>query len=305
MPFDFGRYKSPVEAADLFERTRDRLAELPGVQAVGAVSHLPLSGAILTDAYTPDLTKQAGWDQPTANYYATVPGYFAAMKIPFRQGRDFTDTEDRAAQHVVIVDETLARAAFPGVADVTGRILRLGWQIPDSRIVGVVGHVRGIEIMREVRPQIYAPIGLFGQIPNFTVRASGDPTRLIGSIQAVIQDLDTGRAVGGFAMLTDNVAAATSTLRSITGLVALLAASATLLSAMGLYAVIAYLLHARRRATAIRSALGATPGQLMRLHMKTSLAGPGRRAARRRHAWRSPRRRSSDRSSSASPFAIR
>jgi ABC-type antimicrobial peptide transport system permease subunit len=82
--------------------------------------------------------------------------------------------------------------------------------------------------------------------------------------------MSTGRAVAGFAMLSDNVAAATSTLRSVTGLVALLAASAGLLSAIGLYAVIAYLLHARRRATAIRSALGASPRQLVRLHMGTS-----------------------------------
>ena len=272
VPIDFQRFSKPEDGAALFERIRDRLRALPGIEAVGAVSHLPLSGSVLTDAWTTDLSKQSGWDQATANYYSTVPGYFATMRIPFRQGRDFSDVEDRAGQHVIIVDETLARAAFPGIADVTGRILRLGWGLPDSRIVGVVGHVRGIEIAREVRPQIYAPMGLFTQIPNFTVRASGDPARLIGSIQAAVKELNTGRAVAGFAMLTDNVAAATSTLRSVTGLVAILAASAGLLSAMGLYAVIAYLLHARQRATAIRSALGASRGQLVRLHMKTSVS---------------------------------
>jgi len=268
---DFQRFKTPAESTALFERIRDRLRALPGVEAVGGVSHLPLSGSVLTDAWTTDLSKQPGWDLSTANYYSTVPGYFGSMKIPLRQGRDFSDVEDRTAQHVVIVDESLARAAFPGVADVTGRILRLGWGLPDSRIVGVVGHVRGIEIAREVRPQIYVPMGLFTQNPNFTVRASGDPARLIGPIQAAVKELNTGRAVAGFAMLTDNVAAATSTLRSITGLVSILAASAALLSAMGLYVVIAYLLHSRRRATAIRSALGATPSQLVRLHMRTSL----------------------------------
>ena len=268
---DFHKFKTPAQGTDLFERIRDRLRALPGVEAVGAISHLPLSGAVLTDAWTTDLSKQPGWDLSTANYYATVPGYFGSMKIPFRHGRDFSDVEDRTAQHVVIVDESLARAAFPGVGDVTGRILRLGWGLPDSRIVGVVGHVRGIEIGREVRPQIYAPEGLFTMDQNFTVRASGDPARLIEPIQAAVRALNTGRAVAGFAMLTDNVAAATSTLRSVTGLVSILAGSAGLLSAMGLYAVIAYLLHARRRATAIRSALGATPSQLVRLHMSTSV----------------------------------
>jgi predicted permease len=272
VPVDFRALNltSTEKTVSLYERLRARLAELPGVEAVGAVSHLPLSGSFLTDGWTSDLTKTTGWDLATANYYATLPGYFDAVKIPFRQGRDFTDAEDRGAQHVIIIDESLARAAFPGVPNVIGRTLRLGWGIPDSQVVGVVGHVRGIDIAREVRPQIYAPIGLFGQIPNFTVRATGDPTRLIDSIQHVVKELNTGRAVAGFAMLSDNVTAATSTLKSVTELVSLLAASAGLLSAIGLYAVIAYLLHARRRATAIRSALGASPGQLVRLHLRTS-----------------------------------
>jgi predicted permease len=270
VPVDFRAFNTPDKSAALYQRLRDRLRELPGVENVGAISHLPLSGAFLTDSWTTDLSKTTGWDLATANYYATVPGYFAALKIPFKEGRDFSDVEDRTAQHVIIIDDSMARAAFPGVPNVIGRTLRLGWGIPDSQIVGVVGHVRGIEIAREVRPQIYAPIGLFGQIPNFTLRAGSDPTRLIASIQQVVREMSTGRAVAGFAMLSDNVAAATSTLRSVTGLVALLATSAGLLSAIGLYAVIAYLLHARRRATAIRSALGASPRQLVRLHMGTS-----------------------------------
>src|SRR5579864_8829015 len=271
-PIDNQAFRTPAARADLLERIRDRLRELPGVEAVGAVSHLPLSGSVLTDTWTTDLSKQTGWDLQTANYYATVPGYFASMRIPFRRGRDFSDIEDRTGQHVVIVDETLAQSACPGVADVTGRLVRLGWGLPDSRIVGVVGHVRGVEIARQVRPQIYAPIGLFTQIPNFTMRVTGDPTRLIGPIQVALKELNTGRAGSSFALLTDNVAAATSTLRSVTGLVSILAASAGLLSAMGLYAVIAYLLHSRRRATAIRSALGASPGQLVRLHFRSSIA---------------------------------
>lgn len=271
VPVDTHQYPKPDQRAVLYQRVRDRLREIPGVERVGAVSHLPLSGSFLTDAWTADLSKQSGWDQATANYYATVPGYFAAMKIPFLHGRDFTDVEDRTRQHVVIVDESLARVAFPGVGDVTGRVLRLGWGLPDSRIIGVVGSVRGIDVARDVRPQIYAPEGLFALDQNFIVRASGDPARLIGSIQAAVKELGTGRAVAGFAMLTDNVSAATSTLRSVTGLVSILATSAALLSAMGLYAVVAYLLHARRRSTAIRTALGASPRQLVRFHMRTSL----------------------------------
>lgn len=271
VPFDFRMYNKPEKATALYERVRDRLRQIPGVESAAAISHLPLSGTVLTDAWTADLTKQPGWDQSVANYYSVTPGYFAAMKIPIVQGRDFTDAEDTTAQHVIVIDETLARTAFPGVRDVTGRVMRLGWGIPDSQIVGVVGHVRGVDITREVRPQIYAPYGNFDQASLiFAVRGSGDPRRLVEASQAAVHEMSTGRAVSSFAMLTDNVSAATSTLRSVTGLVSMLAISAGLLSAIGLYAVIAFILHQRRRATAIRSALGASPAQLMSLHLKTS-----------------------------------
>jgi putative ABC transport system permease protein len=270
VPFDFRTYNQPEKVTALYERVRDRLRQMPGVESAGAISHLPLSGTALTDSWTTDLTKQPGWDQSVANYYSVTPGYFATMKIPIVQGRDFTDTEDTTGQHVIVIDETLARIAFPGVRDVTGRVMRLGWGIPDSQIVGVVGHVRGIDIAREVRPQIYAPFGNFMQQSLiFVVRPSGEPRHLVDAAQAAVREMNTGRAVSSFAMLTDNVSAATSTLRSVTGLVTMLAVSAGLLSAIGLYAVIAFILHQRRRATAIRSALGASPAQLVRLHMKT------------------------------------
>ncbi len=273
VPLDFMRFRKPEDQAALYQRVRDRLQQIPGVTAASAVSHLPLSGSFLTDAWTADLSKQGevGWDQPVANYYATTPGYFAAMDIPILQGRDFTDVEDKTRAAVVIVDETLARAAFPGVKDVTGRMLKLGWGLPNSQIVGVVGHVRGVDITKQLHPQVYAPVGTFAFGPmNFVLHASSDPWRLVDAASAAVREMNTGRAVGGFAMLSDNVSAATSTLRSVTGLVTVLAVSAGLLSAIGLYVVIAFIVHQKRRATAIRSALGASPAQLMQLHLRTS-----------------------------------
>jgi predicted permease len=270
VPFDFRIYDKPEKGALLYERIRDRLRQVPGVLSVGAVSHVPLSGSLLTDAYTADLTKTAGWDQAVANYYAVTPGYFTAMRISVLKGRDFTDVEDSTGQHVVIVDETLTGAAFPGVSDVIGRTLRLGYGIPDSRIIGVVNHVRGIEVGREVRPQVYVPFGTFTWTPlTFTVRATGDPWTLVSAVQAAVHEVGPGRALTGFAMLTDNVTAATSTLRAVTSVVSCLAIVAGLLSAIGLYSVIAFVVHQRRRATAIRSALGASPAQLVWHHLKT------------------------------------
>ena len=91
---------------------------------------------------------------------------------------------------------------------------------------------------------------------------------MIGAVRESVAELGSGRAVSGFQLLRDNVDRATSTLRFVTGLVAILALSAALLSALGLYAVVSFVVHQRRRATAIRSALGATPARLVRHHLR-------------------------------------
>ncbi len=198
-------------------------------------------------------------DNALANYFPILPGYFESVRIPLRQGRYFTDDECREAEQVIIVDETLVRMAFPG-EDPIGRRLRLGWGIPVSRIVGVVAHARTADPTREVRPQIYVPYGLFRWSHlYFTVRAEGDPRPLIPAARAAAREIGTGRALSSFHLLSDNVATATSTLRAVAILLMVLALSAALLAALGLYAVVLQ----QRKATAIRGALGASPGYLL------------------------------------------
>lgn len=270
VPFDFRRHPGPRGRAELYQRIRDRVKQVAGVEAVGVITHIPLSGSVMMDGYETDLSKEVSFE-PYANYQAVTPGYFDSVRIPFRQGRDFSDQEDAQSQPVIIVDETLAAAAFPGETNVIGRTLRLGWGLRNAQIVGVVGHARTIEIGRAVRAQIYAPIGnLFQNAGIVTVRAAGDPQPLRQAIIAAINDVGPGRAVSDVRMISDNVSLATSTLVAVTGLVSFLSMSAGLLSAVGLYLVIAFVVHQRRRATAIRTALGATRRQVMWQHARTS-----------------------------------
>jgi putative ABC transport system permease protein len=271
VPVDPRRFQHMSDAIQMYHRVRDRVAQVNGVLSASAVSHLPFSGTALVDSYSRDLSKEPGWDSPVANYYAVIPGYFTAMKIPVLQGRDFSDLEDATSQHVVVIDETLARSAFPERQDVVGQQLQVGYAMGVCTIVGVVGHARGVEVGRAVRPQVYAPMGLLFRSPmNFVVRASGDPMALRAQIRSAIDETGPGGALAGFAMLSDNVSMATSTLRAVTGFVSVLAISAGVLSAVGLYIVIAFVVHQRRRSTAIRSALGASPAQLVWHHLKTS-----------------------------------
>jgi hypothetical protein len=257
----------------VYQRVRDRLAAVNGVESVGGISHLPFSGTALADSYTRDFSREPGWDHPVANYYCVQPGYFAAMKIPFVQGRDITDLENTTEQKVIVIDESLAKSAFPELANVIGQRLNVGYQIGPSTVVGVVGHARAIEVGRAVRPQLYAPMGTFLRIPmHFTIRARKDvdAMALRAQVRTAIEEVGPGGALSGFTMLTDNVATASSTLHAVTGFVTTLAICAGLLSTVGLYIVIAFVVHQRRRSTAIRSALGASPAQLIRHHLWTS-----------------------------------
>jgi putative ABC transport system permease protein len=190
------------------------------------------------------------------------------LRIPLQRGRFFTDQENLNSEPVVIVDETMARSAFPG-EDPIGRMMRFGaWRLPDARIVGVVAHARVIDPTREVRPQIFLPYGVFRWAPlYFTVRTEGDPRSLIPAVRDVVRRHGTGSAVMELQVLSENLVAATSTLRAVAILVVVLAFCAALLSALGIYAVVSGVVLEQRHATAIRSALGATPKELVRRHL--------------------------------------
>ena len=265
VPYDLRTYDTSARRAALYQRIRDRVARVPGVTSVGVSSHVPLSGSTMMDGYEADLAKEPSFAQ-AANYQGVARGYFETLRVPIIQGRDFTDAEDMQEVPVVVVDETLIRTVFPGERDVIGRPLRLGWGLENARIIGVVGHVQGIEIGRQVRPQIYSTIGNLFQVRVggiVIVRTSGDAMSRRDAIESAIREVGPGRAVGTVAMLSDNVDAAMSTLLAVTGLVSMLATMAGALSAVGLYVVIAFIVHEQRRSAAIRTALGATRNQVV------------------------------------------
>jgi predicted permease len=269
VPYDRRVHDTNAKRAQLYQRIRDRVRQVPGVVAAGVVTHAPLGGSTMMDGYEADLSTEPSFEQ-SANYQAVTPGYFDAVNIRIIQGRDFTDQEDASLQNVVIVDETLVRTVFPGATDVLGRTLRLGWGLENAPIVGVVAHARTIDVARAVRPQIYVPIGkLFQAAGTVTVRTNGDPRLLATPIASAIEEAGPGRAIAHIGMLSDNVSAATSALRAVTSLVTFLAGFAAALSALGLYLVIAFVVHERRRATAIRAALGATRAQVVWHHLRT------------------------------------
>jgi predicted permease len=272
VPVDGSQFESFEESFVFHHALRDRLGELASVRAVGAVSHLPLSGTGPMDSFAPGAVGDTvGWSDPLANYFAVMPGYFESIGARLRQGRFLTDEENLERRAVAVIDENLAEMTWPD-EDPIGKTMRMGWQLPPTTVVGVIEHPRVIDVSQDVRPQIYVPYGLFPWGPlRYTIKSESDPLLLIGSVREVLAEMGTGRAAFGFQDLSENVADAMSTLWFVTLLVALLAFSAAFLSALGLYAVVSFIVHKHRRATAIRGAMGASPAQLVSYHLKSGI----------------------------------
>jgi predicted permease len=283
-PRDVIAFEVPLSWAQLgfegenrrYEMIRDRLAALPGVVSVGAISSPPLSGRGTINNFTTNVDVGArARDEQAANFYAVLPGYLDAMRIPLLQGRDFTNAENAQGVPVAVIDETLARTAFPG-QDPIGRTIGVSVpggsrypRLPNLRVVGVAAHARVIDPTQTIRPQIYLPYGLWRWAPLYaTVRTTGDPRAVMPAARAVVEELGSGLPVSQVQLLSDNLSEATSVLRAVTILVVVLALTAAFLAAFGLYAVVSAIVLQQRRAMAIRSVLGASPGRLLRLQFR-------------------------------------
>jgi putative ABC transport system permease protein len=182
-------YPAPAMRAAFVEEAERRIAQQPGVLAVGAASALPLSreGSEMDPPYTiaGRPLPQPG-DEPTALTTFVTPGYFGAIGMRLVQGRVLTDRDTASSPPVVVVNETLARRAWPG-ANPIGRRMRssLSSAGPAVReVVGVVGDVRQTGLQDSPQPAYYVP---HRQVPfgsmTFIVRTSGDPARVVPSIQ--------------------------------------------------------------------------------------------------------------------------
>jgi len=200
--------------------------------------------------------------------------YFRALRLPLREGRFFDRRDVATASAVGIVSESLARRFWPG-AEALGRRLRL----PDSdspnswvTIVGVVADVRHEVYDRSLRSILYRPLA---QVPvssmDLAIRTSTSPSGLANSIHSVVQELDPELPITLLQTMSDKINGQTSALRFVAVLMGLFGIVAIILSAAGIYGLIAYSVAERRREIGIRMALGAWPQQILGLVLKLAL----------------------------------
>jgi len=259
-----------------------KLLTIPGVQAASLVSHLPLDDSYPNwyDTYYPEGAAASQQSNALADDRSILSGYFQTIGATLIEGRDFTEGDDAAHQHVAIIDDVLAKETWPG-RDPLGRKLNISdspkgpyeferdWVV----VVGVVKHVQYHSLTTTVRPQIYVPFPLAPRPVSFVVRASAPLADLEEPIREQVAKVDKGAPVARLIALDELVNQARAQNRFVAFLAAALAGTALLLACIGIAGVTALSIAQRTHEIGIRMALGASTGQILRMILGQSL-GP-------------------------------
>jgi putative ABC transport system permease protein len=249
-----------------------RLKALPGVEAAASAGQIPLGGNVDTWGFHIE-GRPSGPDDPSVERYSVTPEYFSVMRIPLRRGRLFTDADRAGVENVMIVGDETARTLWPG-GDPIGRHVRIGgYNGPLRTIVGIVGDVRHQELAAPPTMQMYTPQAqLTDSYLTMVVRSAGDPAALAGEARRAIWSVASDVPIYEVAPLEELVARSVGSRRFVMVLLELFGAVALLMTAIGVYGVISYSVAERTREIGIRAALGAAPGDIVRLIVGGGLA---------------------------------
>jgi len=252
----------------LHARIERELAALPGVTAVGGTSAFPLTAGAnqtgLTFPGAPGNTGERDHDAPLVDYFGTTTGYLEAMGIRVLQGRGFS--AGSANRKEMVIDRTLAAHFFP-----TGS--PLGFRVPIDKdtltIVGVVEHARQYDVHEDGRPQVYFrdDYDAYRSL-GFAVRSDRRPGTLAAEVRAAIGRIDPQLAVAQLRPMEEIVDDTLRQSRVSAVLLAGFSLGALLLAAMGLFGVVAGAVSRRRHEIAVRLALGADYGRVLRMVLR-------------------------------------
>jgi len=271
------KYAKPEQTVAFYRELLDRVRQLPGVDAAGGATGLPLTGTGWSGTATVDTQAVPQKDTtPEADQRPVIPGYFEAMGIRLLHGRYFDQRDTGTSAMVAIVDETLAKTYWPH-QDAIGQRIKQGdpksnspWRV----IVGVVQHVRYRTLESPSRVELYWPYAqtsfTLGSM-SLAIHTTADPRLLANAVEKQVLALDPDQPVYRIRTMHELMAESVARRRLSMFLLAGFAAAALLLSAVGIYGVMSYSVARRGREMGIRMALGARSGNILWLVLGQSL----------------------------------
>jgi putative ABC transport system permease protein len=275
-----------LNAVAFIDRALERIRAIPGVKAAAIGKPLPMSGAQESSVFFPeDADPRFGTYQgkPIVEYTVASPDLFTALGTPLVRGRDFATSDDNMSPGVVIVNKSMAQWLWPG-KDPIGRRIHLGTQespAPWMTVIGVAADMKRYSLTEEPRPEMFVP---YTQNPyptfstmQFVVRSASDPAQLVGPIQRAVASVDPDIPLARVRTIDALVRDASANARFATLVMSTFGVVALLLAMIGLYGVVAFMAHQRRQEFGLRTALGATRGQVVRMVLADgfALAGVG------------------------------
>ena len=279
--FGFGlpevRYNTDARTAAFFERLTERLESIPGVESAGVVARLPMARP-LSASFEPEGVSLPPRERPRTAINVASAGYFRALSIPLLEGRLFEARDRIHTPRVILVNQAFARVHFADRRAV-GQRLRLSWSSESNpigalwEVAGVVGDTRQATLEDPPGPTIYLPATQFPPDGGaFVLRVSRDEPGLAAAVRREVNAVDPGLeeiTLPPLAEVIDRSLAGRRLGLALTGVFALVA---LLVTAVGIAGVVAYRAERRRQEMALRIALGATPGRVMRLVIGHGLA---------------------------------
>jgi putative ABC transport system permease protein len=267
------KYKTEPQIAEMFTRALAEIRAVPGVDAAALVRATPLNGNGETFPYTVEGKRIADErSAPTLQLNVVSTGYFETLRIPRLAGRDFTMEDRLGATPVAIVNEQLARRAWPGESPIGKRIQVVGADTAWATVVGVVATTKHFALGEAPLDQAYVP---YMQRPliftEAVVRATGDPTALANAVRGAIWRVDRDQPVWRVRTMDRVLEEARGGPKLTVWVMSAFGALALVLAAIGVYGVMSYTVARRTQEVGIRMALGAHRAQVLSMVLRQGM----------------------------------
>lgn len=258
-----GEYRKSAQTSAYLDQLLGRVRALPGVHSAAAVTTLPLSGESDWGTFLIAGNSPPDWSHASAaGWRGVTPDYFRTLGIPLLRGREFTP-DDTKTGNVLIINEAMARKFWSGV-DPLGRTLLIGHRPNRLEIVGIVGNAKGAGLAAEPTPEMYTPLEGFWYA-FLVVRTGQNPSALAAAVRGQVAALDPGVPVYQLATMDQLLSRSVAPARFNLFLLALFAALALGLAAVGIFGVLAFSVSRRTHEIGIRLALGAEQSDILSL----------------------------------------